>query len=442
MNRLLGMLVLLALVALAAAAPAVAADPPRTGFEQRNGASWTTHAEELDFLEAVDAGSDRVTVTEIGRTLQDRPLHLVQIGSPAPRAAAAARQQPTSLFICSQHGNEPAGREACLRWLRDLAFTDDAELVKQLSSQTVLFVPSANPDGRAANSRGNSAGVDINRDHINLTTLEAQAIATVVRDWAPDITVDLHEFGPSVPTLYDEDLLYLWPRNLNVDPPVRLAAKNLAVEYVAKGAEANGERAGEYGRYRTMVGDYHVTQTAGDEDEGIARNAFGLRHSGGLLLETRVDGSVFRGVEDLTASTANRRVNTHYQAVADSLRYMRDNGEAVAFINDSAAKRKTEEGAEGSRPVYFDGQDEGGTLAGNDGQEPTKVADPPPCGYELTEEQLDEVRLPMDLHGIKVQPRSDGAFVSMAQPAEPVIPLLLDDRGARNSVSAQPRTEC
>src|SRR5918996_1385524 len=47
-----------------------AADPPKTGFEQRGGASWTTHEEELAFLGAVQAASPRVAVTEIGRTKQ------------------------------------------------------------------------------------------------------------------------------------------------------------------------------------------------------------------------------------------------------------------------------------------------------------------------------------------------------------------------------------
>ena len=441
MNRILGLLVLLALVALAAAAPAVAADPPQTGFEESGGSAWTTHEQELAFLAAVDEQSDRVRITQIGATDEDRPLHLVTIGAPAPRGAAFVRQQPTSLFICSQHGNEPAGREACLRWLRDLAFTEDAALVEQLREQTVLFIPTANPDGRARNSRENGTE-DINRDHIDLSSPEAQAIAAVVRDYEPDITVDLHEFGPPVPGLYDDELLYLWPRNLNVDPQVRMVAKTLAVEYVRKGAEERGERAGEYGRYR-IAGDYHVSQSAGDEDDGIARNAFGLRHSGGLLLETRVEQLVEGPGNPLSAALMNRRVNTHYGAVADTLRFMRDQGPAAAFVNDNAAKRKTREGARGSAPVYFDGQDEGGTLDGSDGQEPSSVADPPPCGYELSSDQVDTVGLAMQLHGIRTLPRSDGgAFVSMAQPAEPVIPLLLDGRARRHAVEATPLETC
>ena len=56
--------------------PAYATDttPPRTGFEQSGGARWTSQAEEQEFLAAVDRGSDRVSITRIGTTEQDRPL--------------------------------------------------------------------------------------------------------------------------------------------------------------------------------------------------------------------------------------------------------------------------------------------------------------------------------------------------------------------------------
>lgn len=447
--RLLGVLLLSAL-ALSATAASGQEPPPTTQFEDSGGATWTGHSQELEFLEAVDAQSERVEIEVIGETALGRPLHLVKIGDPAPRTREdlAESNEPVVLFACTVHGNEPAGREACLRWLRDLAFTTDPTLVKQLQEQTILFIPTANPDGRAANTRGNSRGTDINRDHLNLQTEEAQAMARVVRDWQPDAAVDLHEYGPSLPAVYDDELLYLWPRNKNVDSMVRWAAKTLAEDYVAEGVEGSGYRAGEYGVAAfgdDVTGqDYHFTQTAGDEDEGIARNGWALKHSASILLETAVTQDPRNGPDELTtAGLQNRRVNTHYEAIRHTLRFMRELGPASMSINDLAGERKTREGAEGSAPVYFDGQDQDHTIDGSGQAESTVVADPPPCGYSLTQAQVNSVAETAALHGTTIHMFPDGSgFVSMAQRTEPLIPLLLDARGVRNQVSGTPLVTC
>jgi hypothetical protein len=418
-------------LSVSGSASAAPKEPPQTGFEESGGAEWTTHEQELEFLAAVDELSKRVEIDVIGETEEGRPLHLVQIGDPVPRSAARARKVPTILYVCSQHGNEPAGREACLKMLRDLAFTDDPELVAQLKSSTILFVPSANPDGRAADTRENSLGTDINRDHLNLESKEAQAIAGAVRDWKPDLSVDLHEYGPSVPVLYDDELLYLWPRNLNVDQKIHDLAHELANDYIEPSAEEAGYSADEYGQYE--VADQDVHQSAGDGDEGIMRNAMGLRHSLGILIETAVTEDPRNGPDELTSTAAvqNRRVDAHVFVVLESLRFMREKGDTVAKEADLAAERKTLEGKTGSAPVYF---------GGGDNAEPTaeQIVDPPPCGYELTAEQKGQVAKTLSLLGIKPK----GTFVSMAQPAEPMIPLLLDERGTRHSVTAEPLTDC
>jgi murein tripeptide amidase MpaA len=225
---------------------------PRTGFETRNGASWTTHQEELDFLAAV-AESPFARVDVIGETAQGRPLHLVRLGADRPRSASQARREPTLLYVCSQHGNEPAGREACLSLLRDLAFTTDPDRIDMLERATVLFVPSANPDGRARNGRTNSKNIDINRDHLNLVSEEAQAMARVVRDYRPEAVLDLHEYGPSQPVLYDDDVLLLWPRNLNVHQGIHDEAVELAEQLGTAEGLSQYRRpsiGGARGRYR------------------------------------------------------------------------------------------------------------------------------------------------------------------------------------------------
>ena len=401
-------------------------DAPRTGFEQREGASWTTHEEELEFL-ALVAASPRVRLEQIGTTHEGRPLHLVTLATRRARAMAAR-----SLVVGSQHGNEPAGRETALAWLRDLAFTEDELLIRQLRRQAVLFVPSANPDGREADQRENAVDVDINRDHLALTQPESQAIAAVLRDRQPHLVLDLHEYGPSVPVLYDDEILYLWPRNLNVDPQVRDLSRTLAREYIGKGAEAAGFTADEYGLYK--AGDEEVTQTAGNEDEGICRNAVGLRHSLGILVESAVTMDPRNGPSEPVdeAAVMSRRVASQRQVLADTLRFLREQGELAAAASSGAPARKTEEGAKRSAPVYFGGAD-------NDPPTAEDMLFPPPSGYRLTGDQATELAPLFDLHGIARRVDNDGStVVTMAQPAEPLIPLLLDARGERHVAEAEP----
>ena len=416
-------------------APKDSSPPPQTGFEQRDGADWTTHEEELEFLAEVDRRSKRVKIEVIGRTKEKRPLHLVKLGVPAPASANKARQQPTLMFVCSQHGNEPAGRETCLKLLRDLAFTDDKGLIAQLRKTTILFVPSANPDGRAANTRENTDGVDINRDHLNLVTPEARAIASVVKEWKPDVSLDLHEYGPSLPLLYDDEVLYLWPRNLNVDPQIHGLSKVVGEDYIREDIERAGYSADTYGMY--AVADQDIHQSAGDGDEGIMRNAMGLRHSLGILVESAVTADPRNSPEEVVDEAAlnRRRVNSQMVVSHAVLRFMEEQGDLARHATATAPKRKTLEGRRRSAPVYF---------GGADNQAPTaeQIVDPPPCGYELMKKQYLGMREVFGLHGISSRKTGDTYGVYMGQPAEPVIPLLLDARGARHSIEAKPLDRC
>ena len=412
--------------------------PPQTGFERRNGASWTTHDEELAFLAEVDARSERVAVAVIGQTALGRPLHLVAVGNPAPHSIEASQSQPTILVTCTQHGNEPAGREACLKTIRDLAFTTDPVLLEQMATQTLLFIPTANPDGRAANTRGNSRGTDINRDHLPLRTEEAQTIARVVRDWRPDMALDLHEYGPGTPLLYDDEVLYLWPRNLNVDRQIRDLAKSFAQQHLAPCSEAAGYTADEYGL--DALGDFDLQQTAGDHDDAIMRNTMGLRHSLGILVETAVTANP-TNTEEVTDPTGpgtnRRRVASHRTVLDCTLDFMRENGDTVMSATATAPLRKQGEGLAQSAPVYFRGQDEDTTATEN--ASTVTYANPPPCAYDLTAGQADEARAALELHGVQaIELDGGGLRIPLGQPAEPVIALLLDSRGARDIVAGTP----
>ncbi len=428
MRRRAAFLTATALTGLAAAlvtAPAAGAQdtaaPPRTGFELSHGARWTTQPEEQRLLETVDRASGRVHVARIGTTAQQRPLRLVRIG--------AARTQHKVLLVCSQHGNEPSGREACLTAIRDLAYAKDRTTKRFLDRTTVLVVATANPDGRAADTRGNSDGVDINRDHVALRTAEGRALAAVIRDERPDVIYDLHEYG-ATPPYYDKDLFDLWPRNLNTDSAIHGTARSLSQDHVRPAAGAAGYSTGTYGLWTDPVTGDPIRQTAGDGQERILRNLSGVKHAVGLLIESRVDPLTDEEKAE-EALNNRRRVDSHLAALNGLIRFSSEQRGTV----EAVTARARAAGHADRGPVYLGGAD-------NETPDPGQVLADPPCGYRLTAGQYADVGDELALHGVRVQKRGDGVLVPLRQSLRALVPLLLDGRAAYHLTEGEAITSC
>ncbi|HEX6339418.1 MAG TPA: PA domain-containing protein [Jiangellaceae bacterium] len=401
----------------------------RTQFELTNGAQFTTDVNEFAYTAALDEASDRVRVVEIGRTLRGRPINMFVIGYPKPRPTAAAiSEHPSVLVQCHVHGNEPSMRESCLILARELAFTDDQEMLDILSQTTVLLVVTLNGDGRAANTRGSSTGQDLNRDHSLLREPETKAFSAMLRDYTPDIGVDGHN-GDS------EDLPVLGSRHLNVFEGMYAEAKNGLIEgWLYDG----GARSGWY------VGPY---SNGGASQETILRNTMGLKNIFGLLSENRGAAGPTRP-NATAAENQNRRTYGQLWLAKEVLEYHRDNLPVIQdAIEDSISFQTANQG-----PIVFRGSYPWPVFPplpsapAVDAPDPDAILENPPCGYFLTEEQYagehpdGTVAERLALHGIDVvrAPARDdlgsGYLVLMAQPLRGLIPLLLDGQAAEPMV--------
>lgn len=402
----------------------------RTQFEQTNGGSYTSDLNEYAYTGALDDAGDRVRVVEIGRTVQGRPINMLIFGYPGPLPSAARiSAAPTVLVQCHVHGNEPSMRESCLILARELAFTDDPELLELMSRTTILIVPTLNGDGRAANTRGNITGQDLNRDHSLLRQPETKAFAAMLRDYTPDVAVDGHNGD-------DEDLPLLGPRHLNVYEPVYSEIKNGLIESRLYGnAALAGWWAGPY-------------SNGGASQETILRNTFGLKSILGILSENR-GGRGDTRPNATAAENENRKSYGQLWLVKQLLDYHSDNLPAIQrLIAESIAFQRSNTG-----PIVFRGSYPWPPfpplLSAPDIDAPTAdmILEDPPCGYFLTEDQFSgkrpegTVERRLRLHGIAVERapgfirNGSGHLVRMTQPLRGLIPTLLDGQAAEPMVA-------
>lgn len=124
-----------------------------------------------------------VEILDLGASREGRPMRAYQLGDPT---------KPALYILATQHGNEPMGHEASHILVRDLLEDPPQWLPYFLQDACIIVTPLVNPD-RLLESRGNSAGTDLNRNWETRTAAEVQAASSVLASHDVVLTVDAHE---------------------------------------------------------------------------------------------------------------------------------------------------------------------------------------------------------------------------------------------------------
>ncbi|HEV7707173.1 MAG TPA: M14 family zinc carboxypeptidase [Asanoa sp.] len=415
----------------------------RTQWETTHAAQFTSDVNEYAYTAAVDEGSDRVRVVELGRTVLGRPINMFVIGYPTPPATAAAVAATSPLAVnCNVHGNEPGDREACLIMARQLAFSNDARTLNLLKGTTVLIVPTINGDGRAANTRGNSTGQDLNRDYSLIRQPETAAYVRMLRDYRPVAGYDGHEFGNS----QAGDLPMLPPRHQNVAQPIFDESLDMIENHMYVEGAKSGWWPCPYGCQNGGA--------VGLSEETILRNTLGLKNTINSLLELRSSGGQTRPDE---GNAANNRRRKTFSALWTFNSFMDYHHAQLGDIKEARTEAIEFQAGNTGRLVFRGSRiipphaapHPGEATPPADQPDPEDILETAPCAYKLTEAQYTGARTDgpggvgatvaqrIADHGWKVVKVADGYIVPLAQPERGLIPLLLDEQGAEEWVSGE-----
>lgn len=178
MTRIL-LCLLLAAVSLSAQFP--------TPLERSGYTKLTTNAELVEYVTMVDDAVPFIRTETMALSTGGKSIPAVIVST------GGNTKKLTVLIFAQQHGNEPSGKEGALMLLRDIA---GGKLDQVLASVDLVLVPQMNPDGNDINIRRNGRGMDLNRNHLIMTEPEVIGLHELALRYAPDVTLDVHEYSP------------------------------------------------------------------------------------------------------------------------------------------------------------------------------------------------------------------------------------------------------
>ena len=257
---------------------------PRTAAETANFERHTRHLEMWEYLEALRGATTEMRLGTYGQTAQGRELPYAVFSRPLVSEPweAWALGRPILILAANVHGGERTFREGLMILMRDFA-TPGTAANDLLDRVTIIVAPQINPDGFEASERGqrgNSWGIDLNRDYVKLEQPAiANYVGNVINQWRPHLFIDGHN-GGSRPY----NLNYQCPSHFDPMRELTLICDREIFPAIDEKLSTEGFRAWYY-----TGGDEEEWRTGGFQAR-IGRNYGGFINSVGMLFEAPSQG--------------------------------------------------------------------------------------------------------------------------------------------------------
>ena len=274
------------------------AKPPVAALQtvaERSGYQATARHDELIALcQTLDARSDLVTLTELGKSTQGRSIPLLLVANPPVKTAEEAEKSGKLVVMAlgNIHAGEVDGKEALPMLVRELTDTPDHPLLKDV---ILAVVPNYNPDGNeqvakdnrpgqvgpveGMGKRENGQGFDLNRDFVKLEAPETQALVRWVNAWNPHVLIDCHTTNGS---FHRYTITHAGPRHPGGDQAVVRYAGDRLLPAIDRAMTAeHGWKTFVYGNFENNHGRW---TTYGAEPR-FGTSYLGLRNRIGILSE-------------------------------------------------------------------------------------------------------------------------------------------------------------
>jgi Zinc carboxypeptidase len=293
---------------------------------------YTRYKDLVKFINALAAKHPQMMeVGSIGKTQQGRDQVSVILTNQNNKSEKKLRVT----IISGIHGNEPIASEGIL-FLMD-RLTEDAAYTSLLDHLELQIIPDANADGREAEMRTSSNGIDLNRDLTSLNAPESRNLKNAINHFDPQVVLDFHEFNPgrsdfkNLSDCYSVgyDVMFLYTGNLNVDPSIRRMIAEDFVVPTQKFLTQNHREVSDYATTR-WKGKEIILNMGGTASRSSATN-YALQNRISILME-------IRGVTEGNKAV-KRRIETSFLCATSYLRIAEKLKDQIFSVIDSANKR-------------------------------------------------------------------------------------------------------